>query len=211
MRYFISLAYDGTAYHGWQVQPNGTSVQEVLEHALSTLLRQPVQVTAAGRTDAGVHAREMVAHFDLPAPDSLAAPLDGRQLTYKLNKLLPRDISIYNIVRVREDMHARFSAVRRTYPDCLHLQKNPFLRQYSWALYGTLDFERMNEAAAVLCEYDDFTSFSKVNTDVKRAMALHHHGQPFPAQYGACHRGHAHRGGTRPHVGGRVPASDRTT
>ena len=167
MRYFISLAYDGTAYHGWQVQPNGTSVQEVLEGALSTLLRQPVQVTGAGRTDAGVHARRMVAHFDLPPADAEAPELDVAQLTYKLNKLLPRDIAIYNIVRAREEMHARFSAVSRTYHDYLPLQKNPFLRHYSWQLYGTLDFARMNEAAMLLCQYADFTSFSKANTDTK--------------------------------------------
>ncbi|MCR4921735.1 MAG: tRNA pseudouridine(38-40) synthase TruA [Bacteroidaceae bacterium] len=178
MRYFITLAYDGTAYHGWQVQPNGISVQERLEGALSTLLRQPVQVVGAGRTDAGVHARCMVAHFDWPStsapcPGEEASPLGKEEngmfsnLTYKLNKLLPRDITIYNIVRVREDAHARFSAVSRTYHYYVHLRKDPFLRQYSWQLYGSLDFARMNEAAAVLCEYDDFTSFSKVNTDVK--------------------------------------------
>ena len=162
MRYFITLAYDGTAYHGWQVQPNGISVQERLEGALSTLLRQPVQVVGAGRTDAGVHARCMVAHFDWSE-----SALDEAQLTYKLNKLLPCDITIKNIVRVREDAHARFSAVSRTYHYYVHLHKNPFLRSYSWQLYGALDFARMNEAASFLPDYDDFTSFSKVNTDTK--------------------------------------------
>lgn len=160
MRYFIQLSYDGTAYHGWQIQPNGTSIQETLQQALSTLLRQPIEVVGAGRTDAGVHARMMVAHFD-------GWVEDAAQLVYKLNKLLPRDIAVQQVWPVADNMHARFSATSRTYHYFVHLRKSPFLRQYSWQLYGQLDFGKMNEAARTLLGYEDFTSFSKVNTDTK--------------------------------------------
>lgn len=157
MRYFLRLSFDGTRYHGWQVQPNGESVQAVVERALSTLVRRPVGVTGAGRTDAGVHARLMVAHFDVDEP------LDGRQLTYKLNKILPPDISVFDVTPVADTLHARFSATARTYHYFVHLTKQPFRRMYSWQLYGRLDFALMNEAARVLTEYDDFTSFSKAS------------------------------------------------
>lgn len=161
MRYFITLSFDGTAYHGWQIQPHSVSVQEELQKALTTLLRMPVEVVGAGRTDTGVHARKMVSHFDINAE------LDCQQLVYKLNKLLPRDIAVQHVEQVSDDMHARFSAKSRTYHYYVHLGKNPFLRSYSWQLYGNPDFELMNRAAAVLMEYTDFTSFSKVNTDTK--------------------------------------------
>lgn len=161
MRYFITLSFDGTAYHGWQIQPHSVSVQEELQKALTTLLRMPVEVVGAGRTDTGVHARKMVSHFDINAE------LDCQQLVYKLNKLLPRDIAVQHIEQVSDDMHARFSAKSRTYHYYVHLGKNPFLRSYSWQLYGNPDFELMNKAAVVLMEYMDFTSFSKVNTDTK--------------------------------------------
>lgn len=161
MRYFITLSFDGTAYHGWQIQPHSVSVQEELQKALSTLLRMPVEVVGAGRTDTGVHARKMVSHFDINAE------LDCQQLVYKLNKLLPRDIAVQHVEQVSDDMHARFSAKSRTYHYYVHLGKNPFLRSYSWQLYGNPDFELMNKAAVVLMEYTDFTSFSKVNTDTK--------------------------------------------
>ena len=161
MRYFITFSYDGTAYHGWQIQPHSVSVQEELQKALSTLLRKPMKVVGAGRTDTGVHARKMVAHFDSESE------LECSQLVYKLNKLLPRDIAVQQIERVEEDMHARFSAKSRTYHYYVHLDKNPFLRSYSWQVYGNPDFDLMNRAAAVLMEYTDFTSFSKVNTDTK--------------------------------------------
>lgn len=161
MRYFITFSYDGTAYHGWQIQPHSVSVQEELQKALSTLLRKPMEVVGAGRTDTGVHARKMVAHFDSESE------LECSQLVYKLNKLLPRDIAVQQIERVEEDMHARFSAKSRTYHYYVHLDKNPFLRSYSWQVYGNPDFDLMNRAAAVLMEYTDFTSFSKVNTDTK--------------------------------------------
>lgn len=161
MRYFITLSFDGTAYHGWQIQPHCVSVQEELQKALTTLLRMPVEVVGAGRTDTGVHARKMVSHFDINAE------LDCQQLVYKLNKLLPRDIAVQHVEQVSDDMHARFSAKSRTYHYYVHLGKNPFLRSYSWQLYGNPDFELMNKAAVVLMEYMDFTSFSKVNTDTK--------------------------------------------
>ena len=161
MRYFITLSFDGTAYHGWQIQPHSVSVQEEFQKALSTLLRMPVEVVGAGRTDTGVHARKMVSHFDINAEQ------DCQQLVYKLNKLLPRDIAVQHVEQVSDDMHARFSAKSRTYHYYVHLGKNPFLRSYSWQLYGKPDFELMNKAAVVLMEYMDFTSFSKVNTDTK--------------------------------------------
>lgn len=161
MRYFITFSYDGTAYHGWQIQPHSVSVQEEIQKALSTLLRRPMEVVGAGRTDTGVHARKMFAHFD--SEYELECP----QLVYKLNKLLPRDIAVQQVERVADDMHARFSAKSRTYHYYVHLDKNPFLRSYSWQVYGNPDFELMNRAAAVLMEYTDFTSFSKVNTDTK--------------------------------------------
>lgn len=171
MRYFIQLSYDGTGYHGWQVQPNGVSVQEVLQKALSTLLRQPTEVTGAGRTDAGVHASMMVAHFDWPADHKGEGceemPLDCTQLTYKLNRLLPPDVAVQAVRPVGPEMHARFSATRRTYHYYIHTRKNPFLRGYSWQVNVPLDFALMNEAAQVLLEYSDFTSFSKTGTDVK--------------------------------------------
>jgi tRNA pseudouridine38-40 synthase len=161
MRYFITFSYDGTAYHGWQIQPHSLSVQEELQKAMSILLRKPMEVVGAGRTDTGVHARKMVAHFDYDEE------VDCPQLVYKLNKLLPRDIAVQQVEPVAEDMHARFSAKSRTYHYYVHMGKNPFLRSYSWQVYGNIDFELMNQAASVLMEYKDFTSFSKVNTDTK--------------------------------------------
>ena len=163
MRYFIELSYDGTAYCGWQIQPNGESVQGTLQKALATLLRVEVAVTGAGRTDAGVHAAMMVSHVDLP--DELSISTD--QLEYRLNGILPNDIAIHRIYPVADDMHARFSARARTYYYYVHTRKSPFLRDRSWRLVKTPDFDAMNRAAAILLTYEDFTSFSKVNTDTK--------------------------------------------
>lgn len=165
MRYFITLSYDGTRFHGWQVQPNGTSVQGELQRALSLILRQDIQVTGAGRTDTGVHARMMVAHFDTDAPVA-----DCRQLAYKLNRLLPCDIAIERIEPVGDDMHARFSATSRTYYYYLHTTKDPFLRHYSCELHYPLDFRLMNEAAQMLLTYDDFGAFCKSHADVKTTL-----------------------------------------
>ena len=161
MRFFITLSFDGTNYHGWQIQPNSDSVQQRLQEALSTLLRQPIEVVGAGRTDTGVHARMMVAHFDW---EEL---IDGKQLAYKLNKFLPQDIAVQEVRLVDEEKHARFSATLRTYHYFIHTRKDPFQQAYSWQVPFKLDFEKMNEAAKVLLEYKDFTSFSKVNTDTK--------------------------------------------
>ena len=165
MRYFITLSYDGTRYHGWQVQPNGPSVQEKLQWALSTILRQDIQVTGAGRTDAGVHARMMVAHFDVETMN-----FDLHDLAYKLNRLLPQDIAIQKMELVSNEMHARFSATSRTYHYYIHTVKDPFLRAYSCELHYPLDFQLMNEAAAVLMTYEDFGAFCKAHADVKTTL-----------------------------------------
>lgn len=162
----MTLSYDGTRYHGWQIQPNGTSVQETLQRCLSTLCRQNIEVVGAGRTDAGVHANKMVAHFDIPSAGGMSLA-DCAQLAYRLNKILPQDIAVQKVEPVAEGMHARFSATSRTYHYFIHTSKNPFARQYSWLVCGKTDFAKMNEAAATLMEYRDFTSFSKVKTDTK--------------------------------------------
>lgn len=162
MRYFIYLSYDGTAYHGWQVQPNAISVQQRLNECLAKLLRgKNSDVTGAGRTDAGVHAHMMVAHFDV---DEL---VDGKWLTDKLNRILPQDIAVSKVVRVRDEAHARFDAKARTYHYWIYTQKNPFQRQYATRITFPLNFESMNEAARYLLQVEDFTSFSKLHTDTK--------------------------------------------
>ncbi len=163
-RYFIFLCYDGTDYHGWQIQPNGNTVQEELQRGLSTILREETTVTGAGRTDTGVHARVMVAHFDS------CKSIDCHQLTYKLNRILPRDIAVSQVEEVSEEMHARFSATSRTYHYYIHTVKNPFQRKYSCELHYNLNFEKMNEAAEKLLEYEDFKAFSKSHTDVKTTL-----------------------------------------
>ena len=161
-RYFVTFSYDGTRYHGWQIQPNGVSVQEKLQEALSTLLREPIVVTGAGRTDAGVHARMMVAHFDWEG-----AVIDGQQLAYKLNRLLPYDIAVSKVEPVSEEMHARFSAKSRMYRYYIHTVKAPFQRAYSCEIHYPLDFAKMNEAAKILTTYEDFGAFCKSGADVK--------------------------------------------
>ena len=164
-RYFVTLSYDGTRYHGWQIQPNGVSVQERLQEALSTLLREPIAVTGAGRTDAGVHARKMVAHFDWKGD-----AIDGQQLAYKLNRLLPYDIAISKVEMVSEDMHARFSATSRMYRYYIHTTKDPFQRAYSCEIHYPLDFAKMNDAARILMTYEDFGAFCKSGADVKTTL-----------------------------------------
>ena len=165
MRYFITLSYDGTRYHGWQIQPEGVTVQQLLQDALATLLRQHVTVVGAGRTDAGVHARQMVAHIDVDGEIN-----DVDQLTYKLNRFLPYDISIQNVRLVNDDMHARFSAVRRRYRYFIHTEKDPFKKKYSCELHYELDYELMNVAAAQLKTYSDFGAFCKSHSDVKTTV-----------------------------------------
>ena len=159
-RYFIYLSYNGTCYHGWQVQPNGISVQEVLAKALGTILRTEIEVIGAGRTDAGVHAKLMVAHFDVEF--DLPTTFD---LTAKLNSFLPKDIAIYKIIAVQPDAHARFDAISRRYEYHIVTTKNVFKNQLTARFSEHLDFETMNKAAETLLDYRDFTSFSKLHTD----------------------------------------------
>ncbi|MFA9190210.1 tRNA pseudouridine(38-40) synthase TruA [Flavobacterium sp. FZUC8N2.13] len=160
MRYFIKLAYNGTAYHGWQIQPNATSVQETLNKAFSVLLNSEIYLMGAGRTDTGVHAKEMYAHFDFENP------FDIPKLVHKLNSFLPKDIVIYQIFPVDSQAHTRFDATKRTYEYHIHLFKDAFLQEQSWHFTQNLDVDLMNEAAKLLLNHTDFQSFSKVNTDV---------------------------------------------
>lgn len=162
MRYFIKFSYKGTNYHGWQIQPNDISVQSVLTDAMSLVFRFQVELTGAGRTDAGVHAANMIAHFDLPFEIE-----DSSKIVYRLNSLLPKDISIDSIFEVEESMHARFSAKSRTYKYYVSTKKSPFDDEFSARITFALDEEKMNMAAKTLFDYTDFTSFSKVHTDVK--------------------------------------------
>lgn len=161
-RYFIELAYKGTKFHGWQVQPNATSVQECLEKAVSTVTRETIAVTGAGRTDTGVHASYFVAHFN-----SSKLNLDHPDFAHKLNSFLKDDISIFAISKVDSEAHARFDAVSRTYHYHLNLLKDPFLVETSWYFFKQPDMELMNAACRILFDYTDFTSFSKLHTDVK--------------------------------------------
>ena len=161
-RYFIYLGYDGAAYHGWQIQPNGISVQETLMKALTTILRTDTKVVGAGRTDAGVHAALMVAHFDSEQT------LDSNWLKDKLNRILPPDITIYNVRGVKPNAHARFDATSRTYKYYVTTSKELFNRNYTARIFGKApDFDKMNSVAKILFEYSDFTSFSKLHTDTK--------------------------------------------
>ena len=161
MRYFIYIAFNGTAYSGWQIQPDAPSVQQTLQEALFTFLRVQTDVVGAGRTDAGVHAAEMVAHFDL------AEPKDCGWMMNKLNGILPTDIAVKKIVPVIDSAHARFDAKSRTYRYYVNLNKSPFDRDFSLRLIGPIDFDLMNETAKQLLTTIDFTSFSKLHTDVK--------------------------------------------
>ncbi|MEI6348773.1 MAG: tRNA pseudouridine(38-40) synthase TruA [Bacteroidota bacterium] len=163
-RYFIRLAYDGTNYKGWQIQPNGVTVQELIMKAMTTILRYEISIMGAGRTDTGVHARNFIAHFDVENELSYD---DLSQLTYKMNRFLPNDITIYEIFSVASDMHARFSAVSRTYKYYISQNRDPFMHNYAWYRFGNLDVESMNNAAAELLKVIDFTSFSKLHTITK--------------------------------------------
>ena len=160
LRYFIKLAYNGTQYHGWQQQPNAASVQETINKAISTILNTETNVMGAGRTDTGVHAREMYAHFDFD--DNIDVPT----IVHKLNSYLPNDIVIHTIFQVTDEAHCRFDAVKRTYEYHINTFKDPFLQQQSYYFHQTLDISLMNEAAKLLFNYTDFECFSKVNTDV---------------------------------------------
>lgn len=161
-RYFIQLSYDGTGYHGWQFQPNGVSVQETLEKSLSVVAREKVAVTGAGRTDAGVHAAFYIAHFD-----SEHQGLDHEKILHSINCLLPADIAVQRIYKVHAQAHARFDAISRTYKYYIFHTKDPFSRNYAVKEARMPDIIKMNEAASKLHDYEDFTSFSRLGTDVK--------------------------------------------
>lgn len=163
MRYFIELSYDGTPFVGWQRQPAGDSVQSCLEDALSILFRKPLSIVGAGRTDAGVHAHQLFAHVDLDEHVD-------QDLTFRLNKLLPKEIAVRNIIAVAQNAHARFDAVSRSYRYHITTQKNPFLQKRSYQFAKSLDLELMNQAAKTLIDHEDFKCFSKSKTDVKTYM-----------------------------------------
>lgn len=160
MRYFIKLAYNGALYHGWQYQPNASSVQETLNKALTVLLNSTVAIMGAGRTDTGVHAKLMYAHFDFESS------LDVQKLVHKLNAYLPKDIVIYDLILVHDDAHCRFDATQRTYEYHINIFKDAFLQEQSWYFHQKLDLDLMNVAAKKLLSHTDFQCFSKVNTDV---------------------------------------------
>ncbi len=161
MRYFIEFSYHGKNYFGYQIQPRQITVQEELEKALSTILREKIKTTGAGRTDTGVHARKMFAHFDTDL-------VLEENLHYKLNSFLPQDIAVNRVFAVKKDFHARFDATFRTYEYFITSEKDPFLVDFSWQiLKNKIDVEKMNMACMILLEYEDFTSFAKLHTDNK--------------------------------------------
>ncbi len=161
MRYFIEIAYNGKNYHGWQIQPNDSSVQAVLEKTISTILQEEIKVVGAGRTDAGVHAKQLYVHLDYM--DSI----ENKDLVFKLNSMLPNDISVQDIFRVHENVHARFDVIERAYEYNITLKKSPFLEDFSYFLHQTPDIRLMNKAAKILLDYKDFQCFSRSKTDVK--------------------------------------------
>lgn len=161
-RFFIELAYKGSAYHGWQRQPNALTVQEVLDDALRTVFRQHTETTGCGRTDTGVHAKQFFAHFDLQAP----AGMSLEKAVISLNGILPPDISVKQIFAAAPEAHARFDAVQRSYEYYIHQRKDPFKQGFSWQLHDDLTIEAMNKAAEILMSYQDFSCFSKSNTQV---------------------------------------------
>lgn len=157
----MAFSYFGKFYHGWQNQPNAITVQQILEETFSKLLRRPIALVAAGRTDAGVHARQLFAHFDFDKIE------DRKDLIYRLNAFLPEDIAVQEIYNVPGDAHARFDAVERTYEYWVVQEKNPFYMDTAHYVKHPLDVDMMNRAAAILKEYGDFECFSKSHTDVK--------------------------------------------
>lgn len=177
-RYFLELAYDGTRYHGWQSQPNAVGVQELVNQALSTVFRTNIGTTGAGRTDTGVHARQLYAHFDAPQPPEGGASTTEKEtgnsqltthnsLLRSINALLPPDIAAKALLPVAADAHARFDATLRSYEYHIHFEKDPFLQNFSWQLRDRPDVALMNQGAKIMMEYTDFSCFSKSNTQVK--------------------------------------------
>jgi len=167
-RYFIKLAYNGARYHGWQIQDNAITVQEVITSAARLIWFKDFSMVGCGRTDTGVHAKEFYAHFDLEEEKSQS---ELNEFTRRLNRFLAEDILIYSIFPVPPDLHARFSAISRTYEYHIHTLKDPFLNDLSWFIHRKLDVSLMNLGAEILKEYDDFTSFSKPNVKRKRISA----------------------------------------
>lgn len=166
-RYFLKLGYNGTNYHGWQIQENAITVQALINDALSTILKTEINVVGCGRTDSGVHAKDFFAHF------STLEDITSRKMkiyVHKLNSFLPKDIVIYSMYAVKADAHARFDAVFRTYHYYISRKKDPFNQDFSWYVYGDLNVEKMNEGANTLLEYNDFTSFSKSKTQVSNNL-----------------------------------------
>jgi len=161
LRYFIELAYKGTHYHGWQYQPDARSVQETVNKALTILLKKEIDVVGAGRTDTGVHAKQMFAHFDWDEE------LESTVLVHKLNSFLPKDIVIHSLIKVASDAHARFDATKRTYEYHIHTYKDAFETEGSWLYPTSLDLNRMNAACQLMFNYTDFECFSKTHTDVR--------------------------------------------
>ena len=160
MRYFLELSYNGKNFNGWQRQPSAPTVQQTVEEALSTLLGTPTEITGAGRTDTGVHAEYYVAHFD-----AISRIGNKKDFLYHLNALTGHEIAVFGLRAVADDAHARFDAISREYTYRIIPAKNPFRRDTSWQYYVPLDCEAMNDAAALLTKYDDFTSFAKLNSD----------------------------------------------
>lgn len=160
MRFFLDIAYKGTSFHGWQQQPNAVTVQEVLQTAISTVLRQQIEVTGSGRTDTGVHAEQQMVHLDVDQPLT-------EDLIFRINCVLPREIAIKNFFAVKPDAHARFSAASREYEYRLRRRKDPFLSDFACYFSRPLDVDAMNEAASILVKHQDFQSFSKVHTSVE--------------------------------------------
>lgn len=161
-RYFIELAYDGTNFHGWQIQPNATTVQELLDHALAVVLREPIETTGCGRTDTGVHARDFYAHFD---SQSLVSGYQSLvKVAESVNAILPYTIAVKRIIQVQAEAHARFDATSRSYEYHVHFNKDPFKINHSWQLRDKPDIALMNAAARIIMEHTDFSCFSKSNT-----------------------------------------------
>jgi tRNA pseudouridine38-40 synthase len=163
-RYFIRLSFDGSPFHGWQQQPNASSVQQELEKALSLIYRQAIAVTGAGRTDTGVHAHNYIAHCDLPQLLNIEAL---KAFIYKVNGLLPKEIVVHSLIAMHPEAHARFDAISRSYFYQISQQKNPFLLNSSWQRYGNLDIDQMNEGCKILLQTHDFSSFAKLHSDNK--------------------------------------------
>lgn len=162
MRYFLEIAYNGSKFHGWQSQPNAISVQSTIESALSIILKTNISLTGAGRTDTGVHAFQMYAHFDYP---SLIQ--DEKRFILSLNSIVGKDIFIKRVIHVAEEAHARFDAVERSYKYFVTFNKTPFLKDFCWFSPSRLDFEKMNLASEILLDTKDFTSFAKLHSDAK--------------------------------------------